>query len=112
MSEIKKFQKIIEIVAELYTMDPEYFKDCFFNMYYQMKKKNTVDEFCEGDEEKIKDIWNTLNFYQSMCRKGQNKDQAFEVACNYYKVEQAHIKKIINKFLGFKGVKKTRFKDI
>ena len=112
MSEIKKYLKIMDITREMYEMDPKYFVDCFFNMYYQMKKKNTVDEYCKVNPYTVEQIWSTLNFIKSMADKGQSIDDALFIACDHYETDPSGIRSIINKFQAFRSSKKTKFKDL
>ena len=111
-SELGKFLKILDITREMYEADPKYFVDCFFNMYYQMKKKVTVDVICKGDEDLIKRTWSTLNFIKSMTSKRQPVAEALVIACKHYNTEEKDIQKIIFKFQAFKSTKKTKFKDL
>jgi len=112
-TEIQKYLKIMDITREMFEMDPEYFADCLFNMYYQMKKKNTVDLYCkENPTVTVKQVWSTMNFMKSMTSKGQPIEDALFIACNHYETDPSGIKSLINKFQAFKSTKKTKFKDL
>ena len=81
ISELQKFNKIISIVTELYEDDPKYFIDCFFNMYFQMKKKKVIDERCNGNENTKRKIWSAVNFFNELIKeKSLSNGEAFNIA--------------------------------
>jgi uncharacterized protein YjhX (UPF0386 family) len=105
--------KINEIIIELYEEDSKYFIDCFFNMYYQMKKKKVVDEKCYGDPDTIYRMWETLNRYKYYVnRKGMNPTTAALKACKAFNIDVEDFHRVINSFKAFKSAKKTRFKKL
>ena len=119
-TELEKIHKIMGIVIELYEMDPEYFKDCFFNMYYQMKKKNIVDEKSYGDDDLKKRIHSALN-YVGVLTKGKKAQEArepvdigtaFNIAYRSNKLDKDLWIQVTNACRAFKSAKKTKFKDI
>lgn len=109
--EINNWFDIIKLTWELYQINPVYFKHCFFNMYYQIKKKNSVDIKCHGDKDKIKKVWKTLYEFQRLVNiKKESKELACSKACRKYGIEQSLLHSLIGSFNALKGHKKTRFK--
>lgn len=112
-SDIQKFTKIVEIMSELYESDQKYFIDCFFDMYYQMKKKITVTERCYGDNDLISRVWSALNLFQYLVNeKNEPVEKSFTIAYRKYNIDSELFKRLLNSFKAFKSAKKTRFKDL
>ena len=113
VSELKKFSKIIEIAAELYESDPKYFIDCFFDLYYQIKKREVVNEKCNNDKDKIKAMWEALNLFKYLAtEKNEPSQKAFCIAYRNFNVDPDLFKEVINSFNSYKSAKKTRFKNL
>jgi hypothetical protein len=101
------------IVIELYEMDPEYFKDCFFNMYYQMKKKKMIDERSYEDEDLKRRIYSSLNFFKKLVKEdGVEIGKAFNIAYRTNNIDKQLFTDVTNSCRSFKSSKKTKFKDI
>lgn len=112
-TELQKLHKINEIVIELYEENPKYFIDCFFNMYYQMKKKKVVDEKCYNNSDAIYRMWETLDrFKYHVNIKGTHPTKAAKLACKAFNVDINDFHKVVNSFKAFKSAKKTRFKKL
>lgn len=109
---IDRFSKIMEIVAEMYQEDPKFFIDGFFDMYYKLKRKETIDVMCNGDKEAIKQTWAALNFFKKMVEERKNPDEAAIIACKHYKLSIDQLHTLMAKFKAFRGAKKTKFKDL
>jgi len=112
MKDFEKFHKLMGIVGELYFEDPKYFIDCFFNLYYQMKKKQVIDKKCNFDEDLIKRTWASINFFKKMVQEKENEGKALIIACNYYKVNSNNITDILRSIKSYKSSKKTKFKEL
>lgn len=118
-TELQKIHKIMEIVIELYEMDPDYFKHCFFDMYYQMKKKKIVDDNSCGDVDLKRRIHSALNFIkplvtgQKACEYKHPVDSgtAFNIAYKTNRLNKDLWVKVTNACRAFKSAKKTKFKD-
>lgn len=112
-TEIQKITKIFEIMTELYEMNPKYFIDCFFDMYFQMKKKAVIDERSYGNEELKKQLWNAVNLFNHLVRdKKEPAEKAFTIAYKKFKVDKDILSGVINSCRAFKSAKKTRFKNL
>lgn len=112
-NDFHKFHKIMGIVVELYEMDPEYFRDCFFNMYYQMKTKKVIDEASHGDEELKKKIWSAVNFFRKLRSEDKMEaGKAFNIAYKSNNIDKALFSSVANACRAFKGAKNTKFKDL
>lgn len=111
MNNFKRVGKAIEILGELYEDDPQYFVDCFFDMYYQMKKKKTVDDKCKHDTDKVKAVWAALNLFKHLVvDKNEHPDKAFVIAYRTHKVEKELLSSVVSSFKAYRGAKKTKFK--
>ena len=112
-SDVAKFTKLMGILAEMYSDDPKYCIDCFFDAYFQFRKKNAVDLYCSSNPQYTpKQVWATINFYQSMGKKGQPVEDALIIACKHYETDIVGIRSLIQKFQAFRSLKKTKFKDL
>lgn len=111
MCEIKKVQKVIEIALELYEMDPKYFVDCFFNMYYQMKKKAKVEEVCNGNVDDIRRTWGALNYFKTLSNDYNDGEKA-QIAGNKYNVNSKTIISLLLSFKATRGVKNKKFSKL
>lgn len=113
-SDIQKFTKIIEIAGELYEDNPKYFVDCFFNMYFQMKKKKVIDERCYGDKESVKKVWSAVNYFNKLIKEKSvpSSGEAFNLAYRTKKVDKDLFNGVINSCRAFKSAKKTKFKNL
>lgn len=112
-TEIEKFRKLIDVLGEMYDIDSKYCVDCFFNMYYQFRRKVIVEEKCNYSDELIKKMWEAVNRYEFLTeQKHESKDKAFAICLNSFDVDQQKFNSILRAFEGTKGTKKTKFKDL
>ena len=111
MNNYKRVSKAIEILGEMFDDDPKYFVDCFFDMYYKVKKKKSVDEKCDFNPDKIKQVWSALNLFKHLVKdQGENPDKAFIIAYRTHKVEKELLSSVLSSFKAYRGAKKTKFK--
>jgi hypothetical protein len=112
-SDVAKFVKLTSILAEMYNDDPKYCVDCFFNAYYQFKKKKVIDERSCDDPDLKKRIWDAVNLFKYLINEKKiHKDKAFHIAYRTHKVDRDLFTGVINAFRAFKSAKKTKFKDL
>ena len=110
MNNFKRVSKAIEILGELYEDDPKYFVDCFFDMYYQIKKKKAVDERCKNPDE-VKLVWEALNLFKYLVKeKDEDPNKAFVIAYRKFDVDKELLSGVLNSFKAYRGAKKTKFK--
>jgi hypothetical protein len=112
-SEMKKFAKIMDIIAEMYDENPKYCIDCLFDAYYQFKKKKTIDERSYGDPDLKKKLWAAINLFKHLVNdQNEPPDKAFHVAYRTHGVDRDLFTGVTNSFRAFKSAKKTKFKDL
>ncbi len=112
-SEMKKFAKIMDIIAEMYDENPKYCIDCLFDAYYQFKKKKTVDERSYGDPELKQQIWDACDLFNHLVTKKKvHPDKAFHIAYRTHKIDRDLFTGVTNSFRAFKSAKKTKFKNL
>ena len=110
-TDIEKFTKMLEILGEMYDVDSKWCVDCFFNMYYQFKRRIIVEEKCNYDKDLISKMWEAINRYEYLTEKQhEKKDKAFAICLNTFKVDRTIFNSILRGFDGTKGTKNTRFK--
>jgi hypothetical protein len=112
-TEIEKFTKIIEIFGEMYDINSKYCIDCFFNMYYQFRRKVIVEERCNYNDELIRKVWGAINRYDFLTdQKHEAKDKAVAICLNTFNIDGQLFNSILRSFEATKGTKKTKFKDL
>lgn len=112
-TDIEKFRKLIDVLGEMYDVNSKWCVDCFFNMYYQFKRKIIVEEKCEYQDDLIKQMWEAINRYEYLTdEKNESKGKAFVICLNTYKVDQKIFNSILRSFEATKGTKSTKFKDL
>jgi hypothetical protein len=104
---------MIEILGQMYDTDSKYCVDCFFNMYYQFKKKIIMDQRCDYDIDTINRMWGAYNSYKYFTtEKNYTKDIAIKLAAEKHHVGKQLLFQIVSSFSGVRGSKKTKFKDL
>ena len=112
-TDIEKFTKLMGVLGEMYDIDSKYCVDCFFNMYYQFRRKIIVEEKCNYNDDLIKKAWEAINRYEFLTiKKHESRDKAFSICLNTYKIEQQLLNSIIRSFEATRGTKKTKFKNL
>jgi len=112
-TDIEKFTKLMEILGEMYDIDSKYCVDCFFNMYYQFKRKIIVEEKCNYKDEIIEKMWEAINRYEFLTnQKHEHKDKAFAICLSTYSVDEQLFNSILRSFEATKGTKRTKFKNL
>jgi len=112
-TDIEKFTKIMEILGEMYDIDSKYCIDCFFDMYYQFKRKIIVEEKCSYNDDLIKKMWEAINRYEYLTvKKHEPKDKSFAICMSTFNVDRQIFNGILRSFDATKGTKKTRFKKL
>jgi len=110
---LERFSKIVSIAGELYEDNPKYFIDCFFNAYYQVKKKKVVDEKCNGDPELISRVWDALNLFKHLVNdQKEDPGKAFNISYRKYGINKHLFQSILNSFKAYKSSKSTKFKGL
>lgn len=112
-TDIEKFSKMLNTLGEMYDIDSKYCVDCFFNMYYQFKRKIIVEEKCKYNDDLIKKMWEAINRYEYYVdRKHKSKNKAFAICLNTFNVNSTLLNGIIRSFEATRGTKKTKFKNL
>ena len=110
-TDIEKFLQMEAILGEMYDINSKWCVDCFFNMYYQFKRKIIVEEKCNYDDDLIRLMWEAINRYEYLtCDMNEKKDKAFAICLNTFKVDRTIFNSILRSFDATKGTKNTRFK--
>jgi hypothetical protein len=112
-TDIEKFVKLETILSEMYDINSKWCVDCFFNMYYQFKRKIIVEEKCNYDNDTISNMWEAINRYEYLTNKENvQKGKAFMIALHTYKVDRQILNSILRSFEATLGTKSTKFKGL
>jgi hypothetical protein len=112
-TDIEKFVKLETILSEMYDINSKWCVDCFFNMYYQFKRKIIVEEKCDYKDDLIKQMWQAINRYEYLANEENvPKGKAFMIAYHTYKVDRKIFNSILRSFEATLGTKNTKFKGL
>jgi len=87
--------KIINIVSELYIIDPYMFKNQLRQLNQKIKLHNDIKNI-SIDKKNIKNLYSCISLFDKCC-KNKSYNDAYKHSCKYYNVEEKMLRSIISK---------------